>query len=88
MPSGVSQQPKTYPLHPLCICSLSHAVLRSGEQYAPVHRTFVKGDKVPRFFLRGKAHQYHLEEAKRMHVPATALEKTTFAVPGFEPRTF
>jgi len=39
-------------------------------------------------FLRGKAHQYHLEEAKRRHGPATALEKTTFAVAGFEPRTF
>ena len=50
--------------------------------------TSLKLMKLPTEFLRGKAHQYHSGEAKRRHVPATALEKTTFAVAGFEPRTF
>jgi hypothetical protein len=67
---------------------MSVDILGLGAPHATVLWDFVKLTKSPNDFLRGKAHQYHSGEAKRMHVPSTSIEKTTFAVAGFEPRTF
>ena len=48
-------------------------ILSRGEPYASVLRRFIKLMNRPNEFLRGKAHQYHSEEAKRnasaCHVP-------------------
>ena len=44
-----------------------------GESHDPVLRSFINLMKLLNEFLRGKAHQYHSEEAKRnaraCHVP-------------------